>query len=201
MARRIDNPILNSPFEEPNRHFRFDAEGITDDVVESRRPSQYTVPVPPRKTKGRAQLELSFTEVPEDRIEENRLVNLLRDEIARWRLQGYQGARRRWRTGRNLPGTTSFLLWYARDVDSVKYRQVFREKRVGGEGAEAYSQVQLADGSRRRLTALERSDPSRIPSQARPFRLDNLTSSRVRAARTGYFPIEFDGRSHLPGEG
>ncbi len=92
MARRIDNPILNTPFDEPNRHFRFDSEGITDDVVETRRSSQYTVPVPPKKTKGGAQLELSFTEVPEDRIEENRLVNLLRDEIARWRLQGYQGA-------------------------------------------------------------------------------------------------------------
>jgi type III restriction enzyme len=26
----IQNPILNSPFEEPRRHFRFDDDGITN---------------------------------------------------------------------------------------------------------------------------------------------------------------------------
>jgi type III restriction enzyme len=33
----IENPILNSPFEEPTRHFRFTEDGITNDVVEKRR--------------------------------------------------------------------------------------------------------------------------------------------------------------------
>jgi hypothetical protein len=28
----IENPILNSPFEEPQRHFRFDETGITADA-------------------------------------------------------------------------------------------------------------------------------------------------------------------------
>ena len=43
---RIENPILNSPFEEPARHFRFDEEGITPGIVEARRPSSYFVPIP-----------------------------------------------------------------------------------------------------------------------------------------------------------
>jgi hypothetical protein len=29
----IENPFLNSPFEEPQRHFRFSDEGITNEVV------------------------------------------------------------------------------------------------------------------------------------------------------------------------
>ena len=33
----IENPMLNSPFEEPGRHFKFSDEGITDEVVEARR--------------------------------------------------------------------------------------------------------------------------------------------------------------------
>ncbi len=37
----IENPILNSPYEAPQRHFRFDNEGITDDVADERRPSAY----------------------------------------------------------------------------------------------------------------------------------------------------------------
>jgi type III restriction enzyme len=26
----LENPVLNSPFAEPTRHFRFDDDGITD---------------------------------------------------------------------------------------------------------------------------------------------------------------------------
>jgi type III restriction enzyme len=33
----IENPILNSPFREPSRHFRFDDEGITNEIVVGRR--------------------------------------------------------------------------------------------------------------------------------------------------------------------
>ena len=32
----IENPIINSPFEEPTRHFRFTDEGITDEIVDGR---------------------------------------------------------------------------------------------------------------------------------------------------------------------
>lgn len=33
MADLIDNPVIHSPFEEPQRHFRFDDSGITDEKV------------------------------------------------------------------------------------------------------------------------------------------------------------------------
>jgi predicted nucleotidyltransferase len=33
----IENPILNSPYLEPGRHFQFTDEGITNEVVEGRR--------------------------------------------------------------------------------------------------------------------------------------------------------------------
>jgi type III restriction enzyme len=31
----IENPILNSPFTEPSRHFRFGEEGITNETAET----------------------------------------------------------------------------------------------------------------------------------------------------------------------
>ena len=37
----IENPIINSPFEEPKRHFYFGETGITDKLVEARRISAY----------------------------------------------------------------------------------------------------------------------------------------------------------------
>jgi type III restriction enzyme len=48
----IENPVINSPYEEPARHFKFTDEGITDEIVEARRISAYFVPVPRPKKKG-----------------------------------------------------------------------------------------------------------------------------------------------------
>jgi hypothetical protein len=79
----IENPILKSPYEEPRRHFRFTEEGITDEIIEERRVSQYFVPIPrPKKRKG-AGKQLSFdTEWTADRIEENKNINRIREKVA-----------------------------------------------------------------------------------------------------------------------
>ena len=70
----IENPIINSPFEEPKRHFRFSEEGITNEIVESRRISAYFIPIAKPKKKGK-QVQLSFeTEWTEDRVQENKFI-------------------------------------------------------------------------------------------------------------------------------
>lgn len=49
----IENPIINSPFNEPTSHFAFSDEGITNEVIDGRRVSSYFVPIaPPKKKKG-----------------------------------------------------------------------------------------------------------------------------------------------------
>ena len=85
----IENPIINSPFEEPKRHFRFDDDGITNDVIEERRISSYFIPVAQPKKKGK-QLVLD-TEWTQDRIEENKFINDVRARVALWRQGGYPG--------------------------------------------------------------------------------------------------------------
>ena len=54
----IENPILNSPFTEPARHFRFDEDGITSEVAEGRRRSTYFIPIPKPRVRGGDQLRL-----------------------------------------------------------------------------------------------------------------------------------------------
>jgi type III restriction enzyme len=88
----IENPIINSPFEEPTRHFKFDDEGITNEQVDGRRTSSYFVPIArPRKSNGGAKQEVFDTEWTQDRIEENKLVNDIRRRVSRWRTGGYIG--------------------------------------------------------------------------------------------------------------
>lgn len=86
----IENPILNSPFAEPTRHFHFDDAGITNNVVEGRRISSYFVPIPRAKKRGKSQLAFD-TEWTQDRIEENRNVNRIRQRVSIWRQGGYLG--------------------------------------------------------------------------------------------------------------
>ena len=95
----IENPILNSPYEEPWRHFRFTDEGITDEIVEARRTSQYFVPIPQPRKRGR---QLAFNEWTQDRVEENKLINQIRERVAIWRRGGCQG----------ITKTTAHLLEY-----------------------------------------------------------------------------------------
>jgi type III restriction enzyme len=86
----IDNPVINSPFEEPTRHFRFDDDGITDDIVDARRVSAYFIPIAQPRKKDAKQLKFD-TEWTKDRIEENKLVNRIRQRVTMWRQGGYVG--------------------------------------------------------------------------------------------------------------
>lgn len=108
MARVIENPILNSPFAEPSRHFRFDDEGITNEVVEGRRASSYFIPIPPPKKKNKQlQFDTGWTR---DRIEENKVVNRIRSRVGLWRDGGH----------RNVEPTTKRLLQYWTDPEREK---------------------------------------------------------------------------------
>jgi type III restriction enzyme len=88
----IENPVINSAFAEPQRHFKFDDDGITSEVVEQRRPSAYFIPVAQPKKKGK-QLELG-TEWTDDRLRENDAINEVRAAVADWRRRDYPGVTR-----------------------------------------------------------------------------------------------------------
>ncbi len=105
--RRIENPIINSPYRVPNRHFQFDNEGITDQVVDGRRPSAYFMPIPASKKKGGSQPELPFHEWTLDRIKETDFVNQLRERVEVWRQKNYP----------HVTGTTRRLLEYWADPE------------------------------------------------------------------------------------
>lgn len=105
----IENPIINSPFDEPTRHFRFTDEGITNEIDDGRRTSSYFVPIAKPKKKGAQQLPFD-TEWTQDRIEENKLVNDIRRRVALWRKGGYVG----------VTPTTARLLTYWTDPTREK---------------------------------------------------------------------------------
>lgn len=86
----IENPVINSAFEEPRRHFKFDDNGITNEIIESRRISHYFIPIARPKKKSQ-QLEMDLGLLSQNRVEENDLINQIRERVSLWRRGGHQG--------------------------------------------------------------------------------------------------------------
>ncbi|MHB8399576.1 MAG: site-specific DNA-methyltransferase, partial [Candidatus Limnocylindrales bacterium] len=97
-----------------------------------------------------------------------------------------------------IPAVVNYLLWYARDKDLVKYRQLFRDKELEGAGGSAYSNVESADGRRRSATGEELATGH---APGRFFRAGPLTSQTTRVGQTTVFPVSLDGREFVPGKG
>jgi adenine-specific DNA-methyltransferase len=95
-----------------------------------------------------------------------------------------------------LSGVSDYVLWYAKQNEHVKYRQLYYEKEVGGLGGEQYSHIEYPNGERRRIGELA-SGLSQEADGYRVFRYDNMTSQRP----PGDFPVVLDGKTYRPGKG
>ena len=85
----IDNPVINSPFSEPERHFKFDNQRITEEIVPTRRQSEYFIPIP--KPKSRHKYQLLLDVLTDDTLHENTFINNVRGRVGIWRRSGYYG--------------------------------------------------------------------------------------------------------------
>ncbi|MBO0697669.1 MAG: site-specific DNA-methyltransferase, partial [Zavarzinella sp.] len=93
---------------------------------------------------------------------------------------------------------SDYLLWYAKSIDHVKYRQLFRDKVASGVGGTQYHWFESKDGRRR---AAEDDELKGEVGTGRLFMADNLTSQTVREAQTTVFNVEVNGETYRPGKG
>ncbi len=89
----FDQPILNSPYEYPQRHWELDASGQpTTNIIDKRRTAEFITPIPkPKKRKGsKAQQEMVFDEgkglsTAEQQYDTMSMVNDVRRRVNIWR--------------------------------------------------------------------------------------------------------------------
>jgi adenine-specific DNA-methyltransferase len=84
-----------------------------------------------------------------------------------------------------------YVLWYGKDRDSTKYRQLWMDKSRSRTGWDLYRYVETPDGERRPLSQDERSRPDRLVDVGRPYLVADLTS-QTQATTTRY-RAEFEG--------
>jgi len=100
----IDRLIINSPYEEPKSHWRYDREKRTFDLVEGRRPAGYVVATPGSKAFDDPGI---FVEIP--------LINQIRPRVKAWREAGYP----------SVTSITKRLLEYWQDPEEFDRRRFF----------------------------------------------------------------------------
>src|SRR3990167_4669327 len=92
LKSELKSPILNSPYLEPLKHFNSDERGLTEEILETRRPSSFYIPVPRAKTKQK-QIDLNISEgaLGNELQKENEFINKVRIKVRSWRDSGYTG--------------------------------------------------------------------------------------------------------------
>jgi adenine-specific DNA-methyltransferase len=95
--------------------------------------------------------------------------------------------------GNLLPTTVDFLLWYARDIEKVKYKQVYQERRGGSTSLDRYDQILEPTGIMRRIT-----DDEEATEDLGGLRRFQLTSLFSDGASTKPQAFNFRGSKYEP---
>lgn len=96
-----------------------------------------------------------------------------------------------------LANTTNYLLWYAKDKEKIKSKNLFRFKQIGDQEAGEYKYIRLKDDSIRPMTKEEKSGNISLPEGAKAFRYGPLTSQGY--SEQGSQPFIFQGKKYTPG--
>jgi adenine-specific DNA-methyltransferase len=100
-------------------------------------------------------------------------------------------------TSEGLSGAIDYLVVYAKEASKLKYRQLYREKELGGFGTGEYRYVLKPDGTTRTGSEAELAGIDALPNACRWFSSDTLVSQRP----PGDFPVPFRGREITPKSG
>lgn len=92
-----------------------------------------------------------------------------------------------------LARTGDYLLWYAKQADSVKARTLWTPA-VDRQG---YRWLLMPDGTQRGMTKAEESGDVPLPEGSRVYNADNIVSQGEASEPQ---PFEYEGKTYLPGE-
>jgi adenine-specific DNA-methyltransferase len=88
-----------------------------------------------------------------------------------------------------------YLLWFSKDITKIKFRKLYEEyqPQVGEVG---YNWIIFPDGTSRGLTADEKRNPNKIPTDGKVYK---ATSIKSQGATSSPQEFEFKGKKYYPG--
>ena len=95
-----------------------------------------------------------------------------------------------------ISSVCDYVIWFGKDKQTSKYRQLFLEKTANVESGYGYNKVELNDRTRRNLSKEEILNLSNIPQDGRLYRVGDLKSQGASKADQGFV---FEGKKYTPG--
>lgn len=101
-----------------------------------------------------------------------------------------------------IGNVADFILWYAKDIESIKIRKLYKEKDYKEDGA-LYNKIELPDGRRIPIGQWERETGEKFiyenrPKGSRVLRISNLSS---QGSASEPQPFEYEGKIYYPSRG
>lgn len=96
---------------------------------------------------------------------------------------------------RLLPRQQDYILWATKDIEKIKYHQLFKERTLSSDELNTYKYIQNDDGTIRKVTEEEKNDPTKIKDPSKLFMVDNLT----KPGPGRKYPVEVNGKVYTPG--
>ena len=100
-------------------------------------------------------------------------------------------------SGDLLPDTNDYLIWFARDKEKVRFRDMFAPREGGG--WVNYTFAKMSDGHHRKLSKAEFENHSLAGPESSVYRRSPATATSSSA--TTLVPIPFAGTTYVPGKG
>lgn len=99
--------------------------------------------------------------------------------------------------GTLLEGVCDYIIWYAKDVEKVKFHKLFLPTQA--ESDSHWNMYEAPDGTSHKMTAEQIENHSFLPSGAEVFQLASLYPAG--SFDTGIFPFEYNGKIYNPPAG
>ena len=102
-------------------------------------------------------------------------------------------------TAKLLASVSDSILWYAKDKQQIKYRQLLVERDRNDAIQRTYQKVELPDGSYRNMRSDEIDNPKSIPADHKVFSFGDMVSQS--GSESTRQPFEFNGTTFKPRSG
>lgn len=90
-----------------------------------------------------------------------------------------------------LTGVSDYIIWFAKSISNLKYRQLYSDKVLGEEGTTHYKKVLLPNGVSRPLTSEELFNPRILPKGAKIY-----DPSPMISQGNPYFEFDYEGHKY-----
>ena len=94
-----------------------------------------------------------------------------------------------------LGNVFDFLIWHAKDISKIKYRQIFSAKHIRKGGGWSHSRAEFHDRTRRNIGISDVERRVSIGEAIRPYSQDGIASQG--STEMGSLPVNFQGRTFI----